>query len=97
MDKPQAKFKIGDTVRIKNLPYSELYKQSHGWNSNMNDYIGKTLTIASAKYNRNTNQNINDRDKYVWLYTLRENSWVYEEYVLTSSSSGIENNQLVWI
>lgn len=96
MDKPQAKFKIGDTVRIKNLPYSELYKQSHGWNSNMNDYIGKTLTIASAKYNRNTNQNINDRDKYVWLYTLRENSWVYEEYVLTSSSS-IENNQLNWI
>lgn len=96
MIKPQAKFKIGDTVRIKNLPYSELCKQSHGWNSNMSDYIGKTLTIASAKYNRNTNQNINDRDKYVWLYTLRENSWVYEEYVLTSSSS-IENNQLIWI
>lgn len=96
MDKPQAKFKIGDTVRIKDLPYSELCKQSHSWNPDMNDYIGKTLTIASAEYARNTNQNINDRDKYVWLYTLRENSWVYEEYVLTSSSS-IENNQLIWI
>lgn len=95
MDKPQQKFKIGDTVRIKNLPYSELCKQSHGWNLNMSDYIGKTLTIASAEYRRNTNQNINGRNKYVWLYTLRENSWVYEEYVLTSS--GIENNQLVWI
>ena len=96
MDKPQAKFKIGDTVRIKDLPYSELFKQSHGWNSNMSDYIGETLTITSTEYRRNTNQNINGRDKYVWLYLVRENSWVFEEYILTSSSS-IENNQLVWI
>ena len=90
MDKPQAKFKIGDTVRIKDLP------QSHGWNSNMSDYIGKPLTIANAEYRRNTNQNVNGRDKYVWLYLVRENSWVFEEYILTSSSY-IENNQLVWI
>lgn len=96
MDKPQAKFKIGETVRIKDLPHSELFKQSHGWNSNMSDYIGKPLTIANAKYRRNTNQNVNGRDKYVWLYLVRENSWVFEEYVLTSSSS-IENNQLIWI
>lgn len=96
MNKPQAKFKIGDTVRIKNLPYSELCKQSHGWNVEMNNYIRKPLTITNPEYRRNTNSNVNGRDKYVWLYTVRENSWVYEEYVLTSSSS-IENNQLVWI
>lgn len=96
MDKPQPKFKIGDSVRIKDLPYSELCKQSHGWNSKMNNYIRKPLTIASANYSRNTNQNHNGRDRYVWLYTMRENSWVFEEYVLTSSSI-IENNQFIWI
>ena len=97
MDKPQQKFKIGDTVHIKDLPYYELCQQSHSWNPDMSNYIGKPLTITSAEYLRNTKQNINGRDEYVWLYTVRGNCWIFEEYVLTSSSSGIENDQLVWI
>ena len=96
MNKPQPKFKIGDTVRIKDLPYSELCKQSHGWNSKMSTYIGKPLTINNSEYRRNTNQSHNGRDRYVWLYTMHESPWVFEEYVLTSNSI-IENNQLVWI
>jgi hypothetical protein len=94
MDKPQAKFKPGDTVRIKDLPESELRKQSHGWNEDMNNYIGKNLTIATAHYAINTKPEDNGRDEYVWIYTIRENNWTYEEYVFTPH---INNNQLIWI
>lgn len=92
MDQP--KFKIGDTVRIKDLPESELYKQSHGWNKDMNNYIGKTLTISNLKHRSNTKPELNGRGEYVWVYSVRENNWIYEEYVL---SPHINNDQLVWI
>ena len=45
----QPKFKVGDTVRLRNLPHSEFRIQNFGWNPTMNDYIGKTLTIVDVQ------------------------------------------------
>nr|DAV82089.1 MAG TPA: Mind bomb SH3 repeat domain [Caudoviricetes sp.] len=94
MDKPQPKFKPGDTVRIKDLPDFELRAQSHGWLTEMDQYIGQTLTINRAIYRQNTNATINHRDEYVWVYIVHENNWTFEEYVLEPYT---DNCQLVWI
>lgn len=94
MDKPQPKFKRGDTVRVKELPHSELNIQSHDWNPLMDSCIGKTLTIDNVTYGNNTNARHNGRERTVWLYKVRENSWTFEEYVLEPYT---DNYQLVWI
>lgn len=93
----QPKFKVGDKVQLRNLPHSQFETQNFGWNPSMNKYIGKKLTIVDIQQRTNERRHLNNRAENVWMYWVKENTWAYEEYVLTSSSSGIENDQLVWI
>ena len=97
MDKPQPKFKPGDTVRIKDLPDFELRAQSHGWLTEMDQYIGQTLTIKDLSYRCNTNIEQNGRNEQVWIYFVRETGWSFEEHVLEPHIDKINNHQLVWI
>ena len=92
MDQP--KFKIGDTVQLRNLPYSEFKTQNYGWNPGMDKYIGKTLTIIDIQQRTNTRQARNGRAGNVWMYWVKENTLAYEEYVLEPH---ISNKQLIWI
>lgn len=90
----QPKFKVGDTVRLRNLPHSEFKTQNYGWNPKMDKYIGKTLTIVDIQQRTNTRQTRNGRAGNVWMYWVKENTWAYEEYVLEQY---ISNKQLIWI
>ena len=92
MDQP--KFKVGDTVRLRNLPHSEFENQNYGWNPSMDHYIRKTLTIVDVQRRTNGRRHSNGRAENVWMYWVNENSWAYEEYVLELY---ISNKQLIWI
>lgn len=96
MDQP--KFKVGDTVQLRNLPHSEFRIQNFGWNPSMNNYIGKTLTIVDVQKRHNNRRDRNGRAENVWMYWVSENSWAYEEYVLELYiSDKFSNEQLIWI